>query len=233
MSRTFKLYRLQQIDSQMDKINKRLKEIQSILENDHALNQARESVYEAEQLKETAQKNLNKTEDSVKQQHLKIEQSESTLYSGKVHNPKELQDIQNEVASLKRYLDVLEERQLEAMLEDEEAAMQLKTAQEKLGTVQSEFEEKSKELITEREKLNADMIHFQREHQATANNIPPEDIEQYMKLRQTRRGIAVSKVVEKTCSSCGSTINASLLHAARSPSEITTCDVCGRILYTG
>jgi len=217
----------------MDKINKRLKEIQAILENDRALNQAKESVFEAEQLKEKAQKNLYTAEDNVKQQHIKIEQSESTLYSGKVHNPKELQDIQNEVASLKRYLDVLEERQLEIMLEDEEAAIQLKTAQGNLGRVQSESEEKLKELIAEREKLNADMIRFQGEHQAAANNIPSEDIELYIKLRKTHRGIAVSKVVEKTCSSCGSTINASLLHAARSPSEITTCDVCGRILYTG
>lgn len=176
---------------------------------------------------------MNKAEENVKQQRLKIEQSESTLYSGKVHNPKELQDIQNEVASLKRYLDVLEERQLEIMLEDEEAAIQLKISQENLAKVQLEFKEKSNELITEREKLYTDMLRFQGEHQAAANNIPSEDIDLYMKLRKTRRGIAVSKVVEKTCSSCGSTINASLLDAARSPSEINTCDVCGRILYTG
>jgi len=233
MSRTFKLYRIQQIDSQLDKIHKRLKEIQSILENDRALNQAKESVSDAEQVKEEAQKRLDKAEENVKQQLLKIEQSESTLYSGKVQNPKELQDIQNEVASLKRYLDVLEERQLEAMLEDEEASIQLKTAKENLQKVQLAFEEKSNQLITEREKLNADMVRFQGEHQAAASNIPSDDIELYMKLRNTRRGIAVSKVVEKTCSSCGSTINASLLHAARSPTEINTCDVCGRILYTG
>jgi len=63
--------------------------------------------------------------------------------------------------------------------------------------------------------------------------LPAEDIKLYTNLRESRRGIAVSKVVDKTCSSCGSTINASLLHAARSPTQINTCDVCGRILYTG
>ncbi len=233
MSRTFKLFRLQQIDSQLDKIQKRLSEIQTTLDNDHTLRQAGEKTIKAEETHGEAYIVLRKAEENVLEQRIKIEQSEAALYGGKVRNPKELQEIQNEVASLKRYLLVLEDRQLEAMMEEEKAASQFEATRQNMNKVQQEFEEKSSELIEERTKLNADVERFAGERQAAANTIPAEDIELYMKLRESRRGIAVSRVVDKTCSSCGSTINASLLHAARSPTQINTCDVCGRILYTG
>jgi uncharacterized protein len=233
MSRSFKLYRLQQIDNQLDKIQKRLAEILAALENDHALHQASEKKQKAEEKQNAAFKALQKAEANVLEQHIKIEQSEAALYGGKVRNPKELQDIQNEVSSLKRYLAVLEDRQLEAMVEEEEAAAELEMALKNMQKLKQEFMEKSSELIEERTKLNADVARLAGEHQAAANTIPAEDIKLYTNLRESRRGIAVSKVVDKTCSSCGSTINASLLHAARSPTQINTCDVCGRILYTG
>ena len=233
MSRTFKLYRLQQIDSQLDWLNVRLKEIQEILEEDQAIRQATERARKADEKKQAAHKALQKAEENVKQQRLKIEQSEASLYGGKITNPKELQDLQNEVAALKRYKEVLEERQLEAMLEEEEITSQHKVIQEELSNAKADFAEQSGTLIKEREKLLADAKRLKNERQAAANNIPEEDLTQYTKLRKTRRGKAVSKVVEKTCSACGSTLNASLLHAARSPTQIMTCDTCGRILYAG
>ena len=45
----------------------------------------------------------------------RVGQAEASLYGGHVQNPKELQDLQKDVASLKRHLETLEERELEAM----------------------------------------------------------------------------------------------------------------------
>ena len=59
---------------------------------------------------------MKQSEAEVEKQRIKIEQTEASLYGGHVHNPKELQDLQKDVASLKRHLETLEERQLEAML---------------------------------------------------------------------------------------------------------------------
>lgn len=233
MSSPFKLFRLQTIDSQIDGMKSRIREIEEKLKDDEELMQARE---EAEQtgcdwLK--AQKNLRQSEEQVRQQRLKIEQNEATLYSGRMHNPKELQDLQNEVASLKRYLSVLEDRQLESMLAEEDANATAQTAKIQLEKIEAARKTQNATLLTERERLLNDIARFQAERNAAVSDIPSADLDLYEKLRIQRRGIAVSKVVNKTCSACGSTLNTSLLHAARSPSQITRCDMCGRILYTG
>ena len=47
MSRVFKLYRLQQVDSQLDQVKKRLLEIEDILGNDEELNSALGALEEA------------------------------------------------------------------------------------------------------------------------------------------------------------------------------------------
>ena len=132
MSAPFKLYRLQQIDSQLDRVRLRLGEIESTLNSNAAVQAAEQTSDEAEQALDGTRKVLHRTEEDVGSQRLKIEQNESSLYGGKIRNPKELQDLQNDVAALKRYLNVLEDRQLDAMIAFEEAEDAAKSAQHQL-----------------------------------------------------------------------------------------------------
>lgn len=233
MSRPFKLYRLQQIDSQLDWMLKRLDEIEEALKEDEALQKAKSEAENAEENLSEAQRKLRQAEELVKQQRIKIEQSESMLYSGKVTNPKELEDLQNEAASLKRYLSVLEDRQLEAMLAEEEAESSFTSARQEFEVERQRFERNSEELNAEKAKNHSDIERFKEEREAVANSIQAEDLTLYTLIRNKRRGIAVAKVTERACSACGSTLNSVLLHAARSPNEINVCDTCGRILYAG
>lgn len=233
MSQTFKLFRLQQIDSQLDRIRTRLLEVEAALKEDEALRQAQEHARQAEEALVAEQKVLRKAEDNVRDQRIKIEQTDASLYGGKIRNPKELQDLQNEAAALKRYLSVLEDRQLEAMLAVEEAEAEHQAALDSLEAVNAEFDEKHHDLIEEQTNLLKDLQRGETERQAAISSIPSGDMSLYEVLRQQRRGLAVSKVTDRACSACGSTLNAALLHAARSPNQITRCDMCGRILYGG
>jgi hypothetical protein len=233
MSRPFKLYRLQQIDSQLDWIHTRLLEIEAGLQDDAALRQASETVQQSENDHQTAVKALHRAEDNVRQQRLKIEQNEASLYGGKIRNPKELKDLENEVASLKRYLIVLEDRQLEAMLVEEDAMGTCKLVITALEQARADFENRCGGLIREKEKILKDQARLDEERRAAIGSILPEDMAQYVQLRKTRRGVAVAMVVERACSACGSTLNATLLNAVHSPNHINLCDACGRILYKG
>jgi len=233
MSRPFKLYRLQQIDSQLDWTEKRLQEIETALKEDEALRTASSNAQETEEALQSSRKSLRRAEDEVRQQRVKIEQSEAALYGGMVRNPKELQDLEKEVAALKRYLSVLEDRQLEAMLLEEEALSTNRVAADILEEERARFAQQSKELLVEKEKMLKDIDRFEGERQAAVSSISSQDLGVYTKLRSQRHGIAVAKVTEKACSACGSTLNAALLHASRSPDQINHCDTCGRILYAG
>jgi hypothetical protein len=233
MSRPFKLYRLQQIDSQLDWIHTRLLEIEAALQDDATLRQASEATQQSENTHQATLKALRQTEDNVSQLRLKIEQNEASLYGGKIRNPKELKDLENEVASLKRYLSVLEDRQLEAMLVEEDAVASHELTREAMEKARADFEHRCGDLIREKEKILKDQERLDEERRAAIGSILPEDMAQYVQLRKTRRGVAVAMVVERACSACGSTLNAALLNAVHSPNQITLCDACGRILYKG
>ncbi len=144
MSETFKLYRLQQTDSQMDRIRARLQEIETALSNDEALRQAEGKVAQVAQVLQEKKKTLQRAEQIVSDQRRKIELTETALYGGKVRNPKELQDLQKESASLKRYLVVLEDNLLEAMMALEEAELEEQSASAALAITRSEFEQQNK-----------------------------------------------------------------------------------------
>jgi predicted nucleic acid-binding Zn-ribbon protein len=233
MSYAFKLFRLQQIDSHLDQALTRLDDIEKALSFDDALSQAKQ--YHSQQQNELSRKQqqLKLAEQKVATQQVKIEQNESTLYGGKVTNPKELQDIQNEVLSLKKYLAIYESDLLDAMIEHEQAAQDFDQAVANLKSAESSCAQKNQVLEKEKDSLKADLQVLAHEREAAAVSIPPEDISIYDQLRKQRRGIAVARLADNSCAACGSTLNAALVQAARSPSQISRCTSCGRILYGG
>ena len=231
MSQTFKLFRLQQIDNQLDQMRARLQDIAVALQDDAFLTSAQEAAQRANEEMKEVRKALTRAEDELHNLRMKIEQTESTLYGGKVRNPKELQDLQNEAIALKRYRSTLEDRLLEEMLLEEEAAAEFKQTSTRLEIEQARYSSIQYALHEEQVKINKDIVISEEERRVTANSIPPEDLNLYTQLRNTRRGIAVARVTNKACSACGTTLNAALLDAAHSPNQLTRCDNCGRILY--
>jgi predicted nucleic acid-binding Zn-ribbon protein len=141
--------------------------------------------------------------------------------------------MQHETAALKRYLGVLEDRQLEVMIQVEELEAAQAAAIAALDAVQAQAIQKNSRLIAERSSLATDSNRLESERGPTVGSIPPEDLALYEQLRKQRRGVAVAKVTDSACSACGSILNSALLHVARSPSQIVRCDLCGRILYGG
>ena len=228
-----KLFQLQRIDSQLDQVNMKLKEIDLVLNDNSEMVQAREKVKDLENKKNTALKTQQRAEEDLHSQRIKIEQSESTLYGGKISNPKELQDIQNEVASLKKYLSNLEDRVLDAMLEVEEMTGQHQEAMQTLENIHNQTGQRNEKLIKDKDKLLVEAERLNVERNVFASSIPADELTKYNQLRRTRRGVAVAQVIDRTCAACGSTLSASLLQNASSMNQIIHCDTCGRILYGG
>jgi hypothetical protein len=233
MSQPFKLYRLQLLDSKLDKCRARLDEIASILSDNSEISKATTKNDIALKSLEEVQKALNVAENNVKKQRLKIEQTEATLYGGKVRDPKELQELQAESAALKRYLNVLEDRQLEAMITAEDADNKYKKTARTLKDVETYTANQNKSLISEQSQILQEMDRMSSERSAAIGTIPSADLKLYNDLRKTRRGLAVTKITDKTCAACGTTLSTSTLHSAKSPSQITQCNTCNRILYGG
>ena len=231
MSAALGLYRLQQVDSQLDHAQARLKAIQQTLENDEVLRAVSDQVAAATDRSSSTEQHLKDSEQEVEKQRLKIQQAEASLYGGSVHNPKELQDLQMEVASLKRHLETLEERQLAAMEAAENAESDLQKAKSDLERVKADRGEQFRDLTEESAGLNRDLERFFSERKAVIQDIADRMLQVYDQLRRQRRGIAVTTISDSACSACGTTLTASQQQSARSTSQLFYCPSCGRILY--
>jgi hypothetical protein len=233
MSQPFKLFRLQQLDTQIDTSRARLKEIEALINDDHELRKSMEEAESAQQALHDAKKEVQKADDETAQLRLKIEQTDASLYGGKIRNPKELQDLQNELAALKRHMVVLEDRQLESMYGEEQATELSEAAANALQQQRDRRETKLALLRAEQKRLENDLVHLEEERVVGVGSIEGVDYQLYEQLRRDRRGVAVARVSDRACSACGTTLNAMLLQAARSQNEVHRCDTCGRILYVG
>ena len=231
MSASLGLYRLQLVDSRMDEIRARLDEIRKILENDAELRRTKKQVTETDTTLKLAQHSLKQAEAEVDKQKVKIEQSEANLYSGNVKNPKELQDLQNEVAALKRHLATLEDRQLEAMLEEETAEQANHAALDKLEQVNIRLVNQNQTLTAEQTDLNRELERFEAERQAARSPLDANLLTIYEELRQQKWGLAIATISEGACAACGTTLTPALNQSARSTSQLHNCPTCGRILF--
>lgn len=231
MSDTRQLYNLQQLDTELDTDRARLAEIERILNDNSALKKAKDQVSRAEENHTKAQLALKRAEQEVQVQQDKIDKNQKKLYGGTVKAPKELEDLQMEAGALRRYLSTLEDKQLEAMLVYEEAEAKKQQSQENLEKVRHQVADQNQDLTQEQAALTEKVESLDSERQELYGTFSQDILSQYEKLRQSRAGLAVADVKDNSCAACGATLTAAQSQAARSPSQITNCEMCGRILH--
>jgi predicted nucleic acid-binding Zn-ribbon protein len=233
MSDTFKLFRLQTADLALQKVANRLAEIDAVLAQDQAVQQAQARCLEAEDALAAQRKALHRLEAEAAELRVKQELNHAALYGGRVRNPKELQDLQAEAGVLARHQSGLDDRQLEAMLALEVGEADLNAARASLVQAQSEAASRNALLRGEANGLQRDLARLAGERDAVRAALEAGDLAIYDALKLRRRGVAVARVERGTCTACGTTLSASKLHETRSPDQLTRCDGCGRILYGG
>ncbi len=227
------LYQLQKKDSRLKAIEDRLVEIESELADDTLRTEAQSSENSARSILDRSRSLLRSIEDEVQSVRIKLETSEASLYSGRIQNPKELQDIQNEIASLKRRIAHLEDEQLKAMIQVEEGEAAHSASTADLNRTLGESTQNQSALRGERSSLEGEKDRLLVERQALLQQLPSEQVDLYERLRKQKRGLAVVSVQENSCSACGTNFRPAEIQAARTTAELVICSSCGRIIYAG
>jgi len=224
---------MQKLDSDLDRIRARVGAIDQMLASDVALKKAESDLQSRHTSKETVRRELQNLQDLVDARNIKIQQAESSLYGGKIQNPKELQDLQNEIAGHKRFTQQTEDQILEKMVALEQCEKDEQTAVEALELVKVNIEKTHANLISEKAGLIKEIDILQGERSAILPQVPSSLLSTYEQLRIKKGGTAVAVINEDSCSSCGSSLTASECQTARSGTTIFMCPFCGRILYGG
>lgn len=233
MSRSKTLYQLQQYDSGIDQAVKRIQSIDSILGDTTEFDNALKKQVELKIFLDEKQKILKSAEHTVEVQNQKIAQNQNKLYSGAITNPKDLEDLQLESTSLLKYLSVLEERQLEAMLEFDQAQVNYDQISAQVEEISLKKQTESEILSAEKSDLESGISSLRSDREALLTRADILELPIYEILRKSSGGIAVTLMQNSSCSACGSNIPSAIEQEARSPKKLSFCPACKRILHPG
>ena len=231
MNTGFQLFQLQEIDSAIDKANLRIDEIKASIMKDTECADAESNYQNLEKRYIESKRIFDELNDEVQSKKLKKAQSESSLYSGTISNPKELQDLQKEISSLSGVISKLEDELLEKLIDLESSEKKMLNGKKNLKETISDFETCKALLLGEKNQLEGILLTQLEQKNSITSQINQTDLEIYQSLRSSKNRIAVSKLVEHSCSICGSSLTASQCQQARSPGKLFFCTSCGRIIY--
>jgi hypothetical protein len=192
------------------------------LELDQANNDLNEQLMESDAI-----------EAKLTSKRIKLAQSESSLYSGKIQNPKELQDLQTEISSLKKGLSILEDSQIDYWEKIEILTTIRNKKSEELEKVRLEDALALQRMESEISQLVSEQQRLLLEKNGVTLQVSPSFLSIYEKLIINKNGIAVSEIVDECCGSCGTTLTPSDCQHAKNHAIIQLCSNCGRILYAG
>ena len=231
MNRSHLLYRLQTIDLEIDSGKRRLEEVEAGLGESEELRQARRALQKAEDKLSHWRTTLRDLELEVRSLTAKITSTEERLYSGRITNPKELANLQDEVSYLKRRRSELEDRQIEAMVEVEEHEAEADGKKASLAQIEAEWTQTQKQLTEERGELEERLAHLKTERVKLERSIRAEDLALYVELCSRKGGQAVALLKGGVCQACRVTLPTSQVQQARSGDSLCFCSSCQRILY--
>jgi len=230
MSQAKALYRLQKLDLDLDTRRARVSQITTTLEQDRVLQQAQAEVDGQRDLlrpKESRAAELNLELQTVASQAAQLA---DRLYGGEVHNPKELEDIQNKIAARKRRHAALEDHLLETMIAIEELQATLDQAVRHLAEVQSSKAVERQGLIDEMQRLKEEIKALKANRKTAEQQVTPENLELYQTLRTRKQGYAIAPLDGEACSRCRVDQTTTLVQQVRQDQGLVLCENCGRIL---
>lgn len=231
MNIAFQLFQIQEIDTTIDKHTKRISTIEDLIVNNTTVKKAEILVETKKEALIKKTNDFNTVSDDIEKKKIKKNQSQSSLYSGKVQNPKELEDLQNEIASLDKAISRLEESLMQHLVDLDKAEKDYDAAKKSFVDAKSDFATQSSLLTAEKDGLHQKIDSLNNRRSPIYAQVSENDKKLYESLRKKKRGIAVTTITDDCCSACGANLTAGQRQSARSSTTIFICPTCSRIIY--
>ena len=172
--------------------------------------------------------------DEVEAAADKAREVESTLYSGSVTAPKELEALQAEAESLRRRQAGLEERELALMEEIDAVEAEMRANQERRAECDRIDASLDGAIAQVEGEIDSELAALAASREAAVGVVPMPVLERYQTLRGNARlnGLAAARLVKGTCQACHLKLPVLEHHKIISQPEdaLVLCTLCKRIL---
>ena len=231
MTAVTQLYALQQVDLSLESNRNALQESEALIGNTDELEEAREEASRRKEALRSAEQAFKEREYEADELRHKIEPLEKKLYQGTILNPKELDDLQQDIESLKRRRSHLDDKAIEAMEALEEAQRTQKEAQQRLDDLERDHQAGQTVLRARIAALQSEIAELESERNEQAADVEASLLELYDRIASNKQHKAVAKVEGGACQGCRISLPSSLIQRARGGHNIVQCSSCERILY--
>ena len=229
MSATKQLYQLQEIEQEIEALEKDIALIEAQLSGNEALVKTRNEIAMLEEqiaeIKKAQRDNEGETADIT----AKITTTEKALYDGRNANPKELVNLQIEIDGLKSHRSEFETKQIGFIEALDKATASLTAARENLVRLESEWQGLRLDLTKKAEDLRLHVAGMKARRDQLAASIPKDAVECYYRVKK-QKGVAVAKIEQGFCQKCRIQLPAREIQQARG-NRIVQCSSCGRLLF--
>ena len=230
-----RLLDLQEADTHLDQIAHRranLTEVGRLRECESALQRLRTLIIAGETEVSDREREVRKMENDVEQVRMRADKDQALLDSGSISNPKQLEDLAHEVASLARRQATLEDEELELMEQLENARASLAALQGDRARVDVELAAAADALAEVQRDLDSEHADAQKHREHVAGQIPADLLRAYEKSRADNGGVGAALLQHGRCGGCRLSINPQeMARIKAAPSnEVLRCEECRRIL---
>jgi len=231
MTLTGQLYRLQQLDLELQRKQQELSEVEHQLSDNKALVVAESKLASHKEQLEDVRRKQKSSEWELEDLQEKVRQIDSKLYSGTSKDPKELVNLEKEVKGLKSQIRPKEDALLGLMSQVEEIEANVKTTIEEIERLKREWEQRQVTFGQRKSEIEALLARLKRDRGVLAQQLDSEALNTYERIRLTR-GQAVVKVERGKCQGCHIAVPTSQWQKAKA-GDLIQCNSCNRILYLG
>jgi hypothetical protein len=224
------LYRLQTLDLAIAQRRARIDEINTLLSSDERVIRAQHTLDEAEKALKPHQTRARDLDLEIKSIAQKIKLTDENLYSGNVKNPKEMTEMQEEIASLQRRQSQLEDELLETMMQTDEGQAKVNQALDALAQAKGTQASTQADLLAEKERLEMEVAGFEAQRAQGAATIEAASLKVYEALRPRKGGRAVALLKNDSCGMCNIEQTSTIAQQVWQGKTLVYCASCGRIL---
>jgi predicted nucleic acid-binding Zn-ribbon protein len=173
-----------------------------------------------------------KAEQDVDQVRQRAVRDQQRLDSGAVTSPKDLENLQREIASLAKRQGDLEDVVLEVMERRESAQERVAELTERVGALQGKLDDATARRDAAVEELDAEAASVTKEREVVAGSVPDDLLKLYDKLREQQGGVGAAKLYQRSCQGCRQELAITELGEIRAaaPDTVVRCENCRRIL---
>ena len=225
---------LQLLDNEIMQANTKLKslpEIEQLLHIEKRVTAANDELSVVKSESDQIALELRRGEVDVETVTDRIKKDEARLSSGNA-TPKELEQLQHEVESLKKRQEALEEIELEIMIRNDAVIARKNTLTTDLTSLQTLKDEISGRLQSATDEINKVIAEKNTARTLVANKIEKPLLDLYEKIRGNGGGVGAAALVGNKCNGCNLAINAVEMERIKSlaKDELLRCEECRRIL---